>query len=88
MPRSSRSMTAAKKARHDDFYFIVITRFAFLTVITRLDRVIRIEAAPVKPEHDNNKKKPEHDNKKKPWHDSSKKDTCRDSNEKISVVMI
>ena len=49
MPRSSRSMTAAKKARHDDFYFIVITRFAFLTVITRLDRVIRIEAAPVKP---------------------------------------
>ncbi|MFQ8667996.1 MAG: hypothetical protein ACLSA1_04350 [Alphaproteobacteria bacterium] len=36
--------------------------------------------APVKPEHDNNKKKP--------WHDSSKKDTCRDSNEKISVVMI
>ena len=77
MPRSSRSMTAAKKARHDDFYFIVITRFAFLTVITRLDRVIRIEAAPVKPHPageaiDDREKgagrcpvKPEHDNKKK-----------------------
>ena len=38
-----------KKPWHDDFYFIVITRFAFLTVITRLDRVIRIEVAPVKP---------------------------------------
>ena len=39
---------SSKKNRHDDFYFTVITRFAFLTVIIRRDRVIRIEAAPVK----------------------------------------